>query len=82
MWLAIKKQMKEAGVDPGNVRIHDFRHYFVTVFYLGSHDPLATKEAARHESSDTTSGYTHLLPNYVDEIYDKVINRGENLTAT
>ena len=34
MWKAIKGRMSEADVDPHLVRIHDFRHYFVTMTYL------------------------------------------------
>jgi site-specific recombinase XerD len=34
MWKAIKDRMTEAGVDRHMVRIHDFRHYFVTMTYL------------------------------------------------
>jgi integrase/recombinase XerC len=86
MWAAIKKRMKEVKErmkeakadlthDPTQVRIHDFRHYFVTVFYAGSGNLLATKDAARHASSETTSRYAHVANDLVDKIYDQVINR-------
>ncbi len=74
MWKAIKERIKEAGEDPASVRIHDFRHYFVTIFYIGSGNLKATQEAARHSSSNTTAHYAHLASTEVDEIYDQVIN--------
>jgi integrase/recombinase XerC len=86
MWAAIKVRMKELkqrmreskedlAHDPTQVRIHDFRHYFVTVFYAGSGNLLATKDAARHASSETTSRYAHVANDLVDQIYDQVINK-------
>ncbi len=82
MWPAIKERMKDAGADlahdPTQVRIHDFRHYFVTVFYAGSGNLLATKDAARHVSSETTSRYAHVANDLVDQTYDQVINRRED----
>jgi integrase/recombinase XerC len=92
MWAAIKERMKElktrmknAGADlthdPTQVRIHDFRHFFVTVFYAGSGNLLATKDAARHASSETTSRYAHVANDLVDRIYDEVINQREDEAA-
>ena len=75
MWLAIKKRMKEAGVDPQGVRIHDFRHYFVTAIYASSNDLLATQKAARHSTTDMTARYAHLSDDRVDRVYDEAINR-------
>lgn len=80
MWLAIKKRMKEAGVDPHRVRIHDFRHYFVTCLYQSSNDLMATKEGARHETINTTARYAHLSDDRVDQVYDEAINQRKNLT--
>jgi integrase/recombinase XerC len=88
MWAAIKERMKEVKErmkearadlthDPTQVRIHDFRHYFVTVFYAGSGNLLATKDAARHASNETTSRYAHVANDLVDRIYDQVINKRE-----
>jgi integrase/recombinase XerC len=92
MWAAIKERMKElktrmedAGQDlthdPTQVRIHDFRHYFVTVFYAESGNLLATKDAARRASSETTSRYAHVANDLVDRIYAQVINRREDEAA-
>jgi integrase/recombinase XerC len=82
---ALKERMREAKADlthdPTQVRIHDFRHYFVTVFYAGSGNLLATKDAARHTSSETTSRYAHVANELVDRIYDQVINRREDEAA-
>jgi site-specific recombinase XerC len=89
MWHAIKERTKEvkanmevAGADlthdPTQIRIHDFRHYFVTLFYLGSRNLKATQEAARHADSKTTSRYAHVDNELVDRIYDQVINRRQD----
>ncbi len=74
MWYSIKQRMKEAGVDPRSVRIHDFRHYFVTTVYLATGDLKAAQELARHSDSKTTSLYAH-LGGTVDQIYDDIFNR-------
>jgi integrase len=92
MWHAIKARTKEvkakmetAGADlthdPTQIRIHDFRHYFVTLFYLGSRNLKATQEAARHADSKTTSRYAHVDNELVDRIYDQVINRRQDEAA-
>ncbi len=74
MWHAVKQRIKEAGVSPESVRIHDFRHYFVTVVYMATGDLKAAQELARHADSKTTSLYAH-LGGAVDIIYDDVFNR-------
>jgi integrase/recombinase XerC len=72
MWHAIKRRAVEAGVDPKTVRIHDFRHYFVTVVYHAKGIRLAQK-LARHERIETTSRYTHLVEDE-GEAYDEIFN--------
>lgn len=72
--------MVEAGADlahnPAQVRIHDFRHYFVTLFYAGSQNNLkATQVAARHADSKTTSRYAHVENELVDRLFDEIINK-------
>ena len=79
MWLAVKHRMKEAGVNPKSIRIHDFRHYFVTCLYISSNDLLATKEGARHASMATTQRYAHISDERVDRVFDDAINRRKNL---
>ncbi len=74
IWYAIKERIKEAGISPEVVRIHDFRHYFVTMVYLATGDLKAAQELARHSDSKTTSLYAH-LGGKIDEIYDDVFNR-------
>jgi integrase len=73
IWYAIKARIKEAGLSPDTVRVHDFRHYFVTMVYLGTGDLKAAQELARHSDSKTTSLYAH-LGGKIDEIYDDVFN--------
>ena len=74
MWYAVKERVKEAGVSPELIRVHDFRHYFVTMIYLATGDLKAAQELARHSDSKTTSLYAH-IGGKIDEIYDEVFNR-------
>jgi len=82
MWTAIKGDPKqgikgriaEAGVDRSLVRIHDFRHYFVTMTYLAKRDIKLSQELARHESIDTTNRYTH-FGGEADAAYDEIFNQ-------
>ncbi len=75
MWYAVKERVKESGVDPKLIRVHDFRHYFVTMIYLATGDLKAAQELARHSDSKTTSLYAH-IGGKIDEIYDDVFNTG------
>jgi site-specific recombinase XerD len=84
MWTAIKGDPKqgirgrieEAGVDRAVVRIHDFRHYFVTMTYLAKRDIKLSQELARHSNLDTTNRYTH-IGEEADAAYDEIFNRKE-----
>ena len=74
MWKAIKDRVTEAGVDRGMVRIHDFRHYFVTMTYLARQDLKLSQELARHESISTTNRYAH-FGSEADAAYDEIFNK-------
>ncbi|HKY55461.1 MAG TPA: tyrosine-type recombinase/integrase, partial [Anaerolineales bacterium] len=74
MWKAVKARIEEAGMERNAVRIHDFRHYFVTVTYLALEDLKMAQVLARHESIETTNRYAH-LSSEADRAYDKVFNR-------
>ncbi|HUI90515.1 MAG TPA: tyrosine-type recombinase/integrase [Anaerolineales bacterium] len=74
MWKAIKDRMTEAGVDRRMVRIHDFRHYFVTMTYLAKGNLKLSQELARHESISTTDRYTH-FGGEADAAYDEIFNQ-------
>ncbi len=74
MWKAIKDRMTQAGVDRRAVRIHDFRHYFVTMTYLAKGDLKLSQVLARHESISTTNRYAH-LGGEIDAAYDEIFNR-------
>ena len=76
MWKAIKARMAEAGVDPHRARIHDFRHYFVTITYLARGNLKLSQELARHESISTTSRYAH-FGGEADKAYDEIFNQGK-----
>jgi integrase/recombinase XerC len=81
MWKAIKGspsqgiigRIEEAGVDRTLVRIHDFRHYFVTMTYLAKGDLKMSQILARHESIVTTNRYAHLNTE-ADKAYDEIFN--------
>ena len=85
MWTAIKADPErgiqgrsaEAGVDRNLVRIHDLRHYFVTMTYLAKRDIRLSQELARHSSIDTTNRYTH-IGEETDRAYDEIFNRKKN----
>lgn len=82
MWTAIKGdpqqgikgRIEEAGVERSLVRIHDFRHYFVTMTYLAKRDIKLSQELARHSSIDTTNRYTH-FGGEADAAYDEIFNK-------
>jgi site-specific recombinase XerD len=77
MWHAIKEFARKANVPPESIRIHDFRHYFVTVVYLASDDLKLAQELARHSDIRTTGRYAH-LGSTIDEKYNEIFNRREN----
>jgi site-specific recombinase XerD len=73
MWKAIKSRIEEAGLERNEVRIHDFRHYFVTMTYLAKSNLKLSQELARHESITTTNRYAH-LDSETDKAYDEIFN--------
>ena len=75
MWRAVKLRIREAGGDAENVRVHDFRHYFVTCAYVASGGDIKfTQEVARHANIQTTSRYAH-LGEKIDQMYDEIFNK-------
>lgn len=77
MWKAIKTRIEEAGIERSAVRIHDFRHYFVTMTYLAKGNLKLSQELARHESINTTNRYAHFTSE-ADEAYDEIFNRNKD----
>lgn len=75
---SIKQRMIEAGIPKGTIRIHDFRHYFVTVTLIATGNIKVAKEFARHENIKTTDRYSHMATPELDKIYDDVFNKGES----
>ncbi len=57
----------------GTITPHTFRHYFVTRA-ARQHDILLAQHLARHESINTTSGYTHLTETEIDYAYADVFD--------
>lgn len=74
MWKAIKSRIEEAGVERNAVRIHDFRHYFVTMTYLAKGNLKLSQKLARHESINTTNRYAH-FGSELDIAYDEIFNQ-------
>jgi integrase/recombinase XerC len=70
----IKGRIEEAGVDRSLVRIHDFRHYFVTITYLAKGNLKISQELARHESIATTNRYAHFNTEAA-RAYDDIFNK-------
>ena len=77
MWKAIKTRIEEAGVERNAVRIHDLRHYFVTMTYLAMGNLKLSQELARHESINTTNRYAH-FSNETARAYDEIFNKRRN----
>lgn len=57
----------------GTITPHTFRHYFVTRA-ARQQDILLAQQLARHESINTTSGYTHLTDTEIDAAYEAVFD--------
>ena len=74
MWRAIKERITEAGVDKHEVRIHDFRHYFILTTYRAKGNLKVSQELARHESISTTRRYAHFSKD-ADSAYDEIFNK-------
>lgn len=55
------------------------RSPFQQLNQIDVYDKLRSK--FRSYPNETTTGFTRHRPNFIDEIYDKVINRKEKLTA-
>jgi integrase/recombinase XerC len=70
----IKGRIEEAGIDRSLVRIHDFRHYFVTMTYLAKGDLKMSQVLARHESIATTNRYAHFNTEAA-KAYDEIFNK-------
>jgi integrase/recombinase XerC len=70
---AIKDRMKEAGAE---VRLHDFRHYFVTMVVIATEGNMKVAQTlARHKSIGMTQRYTHYAETEIDQQYDTIFNQ-------
>ncbi len=57
----------------GSITPHTFRHFFVTRA-ARQQDIMLAQHLARHESINTTSGYTHLTETEIDQAYAAVFD--------
>lgn len=75
MWKAIRGRISESGVEnPDEIRIHDFRHYFVTIAWLAKGNLKLAQALARHDRIETTNRYAH-FGGELDQAYDEIFNR-------
>lgn len=72
---AFKQRLEEAGIEPDRVRVHDLRHYFITMIYRESGKIRLAQEHGRHDSIAMTQRYTHLVKGELDTSYDQIINK-------
>lgn len=75
MWAALCIRFKEAGIGPGILSPHKFRHYFVTMILRETGNIAKAQELARHEDINTTRGYSHLSETELDQVYDEIFNK-------
>ena len=54
---------------------HSFRHYFVTYVLQGTGNLRLTQRLARHKDISTTTRYTHLVDQELDEAYHDLFNK-------
>lgn len=72
MWRSIKDRIELAGFERDVIRIHDFRHYFVTTVLLSTGNMKTAQELARHARMDTTGRYAHLTNAELDQAYREI----------
>lgn len=75
LWKAIMRRAEEVGIPPKTIRVHDFRHYFVTMILVVTGDMKLAKDLARHESVTTTQRYAHYADTKLDKSYDEIFNK-------
>jgi integrase/recombinase XerC len=75
MWRSIRTRINESGVDePEAIRIHDFRHYFVSTIVKATGNIKLAQVLARHERIETTNRYAH-LGGEEDKAYHEIFNK-------
>ena len=57
IWFELKRLCKAAGVEPGKVFPHNFRHLFATTFYKACKDIARLADVLGHSSIETTRIY-------------------------
>lgn len=72
---SFKGRVEEIGLARNAIRVHDLRHYFVTVVLRATGNMKMAQELARHSSMTTTSRYAHLEKSEVDQAYNEIFNQ-------
>ncbi|MFR6094778.1 MAG: tyrosine-type recombinase/integrase [Dysosmobacter welbionis] len=57
IWAEMKQLCRYAGVEPGKVFPHNFRHLFATIFYRACKDIVRLADVLGHSSIETTRIY-------------------------
>ncbi|MGE5483695.1 MAG: tyrosine-type recombinase/integrase [Ignavibacteriales bacterium] len=70
----VKRYARKAGI-PRDVHPHTLRHTFATDLYKDSHDILVVQKALGHAYVSTTSIYTHLVD---DDVEDAMLSFAKN----
>lgn len=69
LWKIVKRAYKECGID--DLTLHGLRHSFAKDFYARTKDIQLLQQAMRHSSMNSTSIYSHLHEEKVEEGYEK-----------
>jgi len=73
---SIKEYIEKSGIAKNEIRIHDFRHYFVTEIVIATGGNLKkAQELARHKNIAITQRYAHYSDNELDQDYDEIFNK-------
>jgi integrase len=80
VWISTRLRASRKFQDPNlrKIRLYDLRHYFGTMLYYRTRDPLFTMEQMGHRKLDTTLIYAKLIsPSFSDEFVVKAAKNAD-----